>query len=251
MAEKLRTKDLLNLGIFGTIYMVVMAIAGVSGAAAPGLVFGTMVVAAFVNGTVFMLYLTRVDRFGMVVVLGLIMSLIMLAVGRAWTTVLTALVFGLLAELILALTKYRNTVANIFAYAVFTLWFIGPLLPMIWFTDDYFESVSQGNGANYAREMMDFFTVPVIAAFGASVFVAGALGAWLGSVLIKRHFAKAGIVSGTSTQEAGTTTEDVVQQDVLNALQNPTPDEQHNPTPDALQNPAPNALQNPAQGTQN
>ena len=201
MAEKLRSKDLLNLGIFGTIYMVVMAIFGIAGAAAPGLVFGTMVVAAFVNGTVFMLYLTRVDRFGMVVVLALIMALIMMAIGRSWTTVLTAIVFGLLAELILALTKYRNTVANILAYAVFTLWFIGPLLPIIWFTDDYFQSVAQGNGANYAHEMMNFFTVPVIAAFGAAIFVVGALGAWLGSVLIKRHFAKAGMVAGAAPQE--------------------------------------------------
>ena len=42
MAEKLRTKDLLNLGIFGTIYMVVMAILGVAGAAAPGPHAGTL-----------------------------------------------------------------------------------------------------------------------------------------------------------------------------------------------------------------
>ena len=89
MVEKLRTKDLLNLGIFGTIYMVVVTILGVAGAATPGLLFGTMVVAAFVNGTVFMMYLTRVDRFGMVVVLALLMALIMMAIGRSWTTVFT------------------------------------------------------------------------------------------------------------------------------------------------------------------
>ena len=201
MVEKLRTKDLLNLGIFGTIYMVVVTILGVAGAATPGLLFGTMVVAAFVNGTVFMMYLTRVDRFGMVVVLALLMALIMMAIGRSWTTVFTALVFGLLVEFILALTKYRNTVATIFAYAVFTLWFIGPLLPIIWFADDYFQSAAQENGANYAHEMMNFFTVPVIVAFGATIFVVGALGAWLGSVLIKRHYAKAGTVAGAAPQE--------------------------------------------------
>lgn len=222
MAEKLRTKDLLNLGIFGTIYMVVMAILGVAGAAAPGLVFGTMVVAAFVNGTVFMLYLTRVDRFGMVVMLALIMSLIMIAIGRSWTTVLTALVFGLLTELILALTKYRNTVANIFAYAVFTLWFIGPLLPIIWFTDDYFQSVAQGNGANYAHEMMNFFTVPVIVAFGVTVFVVGALGAWLGAILIKRHFAKAGMAAGATSQEAVVDAQDTLEETPQGSVVDPT-----------------------------
>lgn len=202
MAQKLRTKDLLNLGIFGTIYVVVMAIAGMAGSAAPGLVFGTLVVAAFVNGTVYMLYLTRVDRFGMVFILAIIMAIIMVSVGRAWTVVLTALVFGLLAELILALTKYRNTVANIFSYAVFTLWFIGPLLPMIWFTNEYFKNVSQESGADYARAMMDFFTLPVIAGFGAAIFIMGMLGAWLGSVLIKRHFEKSGIVAVDSSTTA-------------------------------------------------
>lgn len=197
--KKLTTKDLLNLGIFGTIYAVIMAIAGFSSAPAPFLLFIFMSIAAFVNGTVFMLYLTRVNRFGMVLLLGILMGLIMLAIGKSWTVMLATIVFGLLAEAILAWGDYKAPLQSVLAYAVFSLWFIGPLLPILWFTDEYYANVMGENGAEYANAFLNFFSVPVVAGFGALIFVMALAGGALGRVLIKKHFTKAGLVQNSQT----------------------------------------------------
>ena len=198
---KLTTKDLLNLGIFGTIYAVVMAIAGLSSAPAPFRLFIFMSIAAFVNGTVFMLYLTRVNRFGMVLLLGVLMGLIMIAIGKSWTVMLAVIVFGLLSEAILAWGDYRRPGQCIVGYAVFSLWFIGPLLPILWFTDEYYADVMGENGAEYAKAFLNFFSVPVVAGFGALIFVCALAGGALGRVLIKKHFTKAGLVQNSQTPE--------------------------------------------------
>lgn len=195
--SKFKTKDLLNLGIFGTIYAVVMAIAGLSSAPAPFLLFIFMSIAAFVNGTVFMLYLTRVRRFGLVLLLGILMGLIMLAIGKSWTVMLATIVFGLLSEAILAWGDYKRPAQCIIGYAVFSLWFIGPLLPILWFTDEYYAKVMGENGADYASAFLNFFSVPVVAGFGALIFVCALAGGALGHFLIKKHFTKAGLVQNS------------------------------------------------------
>lgn len=192
---KFSTKDLLNLGIFTTIYAVIMAIAGVASSPAPFLLFIFMSIAAFVNGTVFMLYLTRVHRFGLVLMLGVLMGLIMLAVGKSWTVMLTVLIFGLAAEGLLAWGEYKRPGQCIAAYAVFSLWYVGPLLPLLWFTDEYYARVAGEHGAEYADAFLKFFSVPVVAGFGALIFVVALAGGALGRVLVQRHFAKSGLAS--------------------------------------------------------
>lgn len=193
--QPLRTKDLLTIGIFTTIYAFIMAVAGVASAPAPYLLFIFMSIAAFANGTVYMLYLTKVRRWGMVLMLGILMGLIMIAVGKSWTVLFTVLISGLLAEAILYAGRYTAPWAQVLSYSVFTLWFIGPLLPLLWFPAEYRASVAEGSGQDYADAFLSFFTLPVVVGFGLLMAVMACSGALVGRVIVKKHFSSQSLAS--------------------------------------------------------
>ena len=67
------------------------------------------------NGIVFALYITRIRKPGMIFLTGIISSLLMVLTGHAWTTLVTAAVFSILAEIVLARGRYRSARASALA----------------------------------------------------------------------------------------------------------------------------------------
>ncbi len=51
-----------------------------------------------VSGIPFMLFLTKVDKFGMVTIMGTILGGLMMLTGHSYTPIITGVVFGVLAD---------------------------------------------------------------------------------------------------------------------------------------------------------
>ncbi|NLJ38162.1 MAG: MptD family putative ECF transporter S component [Candidatus Atribacteria bacterium] len=190
--NKLNTQDLITTEIFTAIYIVIFFICGMLGYIPILLVFLPLI-CPIVTGIPFMLFLTKVKKFGMVTIMGLIIGLVMFLTGHTWMPVATGLIFGLLADLVFKAGKYQSSKNSILGYGVFSMFIIGAMMPMWVMRDSYFEYMSSSMGTEYVATVMSltpewmFFVLMIVA------FIAGIIGALLGKSVLKKHFKRAGI----------------------------------------------------------
>ena len=141
-----------------------------------------------------MLFLTRVKKFGMVTIMGILSGLLMGLTGMGlrgaspW-----GLVFGLLGDLILKSGGYKSAKKSLLGYAVFSLWMVGTYIPMYFMVEDSWASFAASFGEEYADQVMAVMPMWSIILVIAGIFVFAISGGLLGKALLKKHFAKAGI----------------------------------------------------------
>ena len=87
MSERLNVKDLITVGIFSVIIIVLIFIFGMLGYI-PMVMLALPILAALICGIPYMLFLTRVSKFGMVTLLGVIIGIVMFLSGHTWVPIL-------------------------------------------------------------------------------------------------------------------------------------------------------------------
>lgn len=103
----MNVKDLINIGIFSAIYFVIVLAVAMLGFI-PVFLPLLAVLVPLVGGIPFMLFLSRVKKFGMIWIMSVIMGLLMLLTGMSWPPLAVSAVSGLLAELIFRSGNYRS-----------------------------------------------------------------------------------------------------------------------------------------------
>lgn len=191
--HSLKPKDLITVGVFTAMYFVVFFGFGMLGFFGPAVHAVGIVLGSLANGIVFALYITRIRKPGMIFLTGIISSLLMVLTGHAWTTLVTAAVFSILAEIVLARGRYRSARASALAYGVFSLWVAGPILPLYYQHDAYIADIGKKMGDGYARAWETLFSPAFLLGLLAVVFVSSFLGGRLGQKMLRKHFMRAGI----------------------------------------------------------
>lgn len=191
--RSLEPKDLITVGIFTALYFVVFFGFGMLGFFGPAVHAVGIVLGSLANGIVFALYITRIRKPGMIFLTGIISSLLMVLTGHAWTTLVTAAVFSILAEIVLARGRYRSARASALAYGVFSLWVAGPILPLYYQHDAYIADIGKKMGDGYARAWETLFSPAFLLGLLVVVFVSSFLGGRLGQKMLRKHFMRAGI----------------------------------------------------------
>ena len=194
MSNKLQAKDLINLGLFTVLYFVIGCCVAIPIGFVP--IFMPILGAlwALITGIPFMLFLTRVKKFGMVTIRGLLSGLLMGLTGMGFWGVLTGAIFGLISDLILKSGGYKSVKKSLIGYAVFSIWIVGTYIPMYFMVEDSRASFAASFGEEYADKVMAVMPMWSIVLVIAGIFVFAILGGLLGKALLKKHFAKAGIV---------------------------------------------------------
>jgi len=190
--NKLQAKDLINVGIFTAIYFVLFFV-GMMAGYIPIFIVLLPLICPILCGIPFMLYLTKVKKFGMVTLTGLILGLLALLMGSGIEVLVAGLVFGLLADLIFKAGNYRSLKWTIIGNGVFSLWIMGYVSRMFLARDAYFAKVAAGYGQEYADTLMSYTPGWVFPTLFVVAFLGGVLGALLGRAVLKKHFEKAGI----------------------------------------------------------
>lgn len=193
MDNKLQAKDLITVGIFTAIYFVVFFACGMLGYI-PIFIVLIPFICPLVAGIPFMLYLTKVKKFGMVTLTAIICGTLMLLSGHTWPPIFTAIIFGVTGDLIMKSGNYKSSKKTILGYSVFSMWLIGMLLPLYIIRDSYFESMIPTYGQEYVNALMSYTPTWTLYAFSALALIGGFIGAILGKAVLKKHFKKAGIV---------------------------------------------------------
>ena len=192
MKQKYELKDFMNVALFVVLYYVAFFIAMCAGYI-PVLMSILPLITGIVCGIPFMLFLTKVKKPGMILLMGLICGLLSLTMGSGIWPLITALAASLLAELILWLLHYTSTIKTIFVYAVFTLWDIGFGLRLYLASfESYRAELIEQYGEAYVSEMLT--NVSGVGFWGGVVLtlLGGVLGGLLGYWVFKKHFQKIG-----------------------------------------------------------
>ena len=96
MNNKLQGKDLINIGIFTAIYFIVIFAAASIGFI-PIFIPLISVIVPLVGGIPMMLFFSKIKKFGMLTICGVLLGIIMLLTGMGWWCIPTGLIFGLIA----------------------------------------------------------------------------------------------------------------------------------------------------------
>ena len=192
MKDKLQAKDLIRIGVFTAIYFVIFFACGMLGYI-PALFLALPVIAPIVTGIPFMLFLTKVKKFGMVTIMAVLLGIVMFATGHTWVPVITGLIFGVLADLIFKAGSYRKVKNTVLGYGVFCIWIMGPMLPIWLMRESYFDYMESSMGSEYVNTVLAWTPNWVAIAALAVTFLAGIAGAYVGKAVLKKHFERAGI----------------------------------------------------------
>ncbi|MBR1384138.1 MAG: MptD family putative ECF transporter S component [Ruminococcus sp.] len=187
----MKGKDLINIGIFSAIYFVIVFIVAMLGFI-PIFLPLLAVLVPILGGIPFMLFLTRVNKFGMIWIMSVIMGLLMLLTGMSWPPLAVSVVSGLIAELVYRSGGYKSVFKAVLTNGVFSLWVAANYLPLFFAAEKYW-STRQNYGQDYidtVTKLMPAWMCPVMF---AAAFICGVIGGILGKSLMKKHFEKAGI----------------------------------------------------------
>ncbi len=188
---RLAGKDLINVGIYSAIYFVIIMALAMTGYI-PIMMPLLCVLGPLLGGIPFMLFLTKVKKFGMILIMSAIMGIMMALTGMGLYSLPVALVSGLVAELIWKRVKYSKAGSSVLVCGFFNIWMWGNFIPLFTNPDGYFSTRTEF-GADYEAALTALLPPWMNPVLLVSCFVFGVLGGLLGRVLLNKHFIKAGI----------------------------------------------------------
>ena len=145
-SKKLTIPDLISVGVFTAIYFVLVTIATFACAMLPGI--GNIILpaaAALISGSVYMLLTLKLQKFGGISIMGLVMGLFFFVSGHFVLSFMANIVCGVLADWVASIGKYRSKKWMLMSYIVFSYGLTGPILPL-WFMKDAYISSLEGRG---------------------------------------------------------------------------------------------------------
>ena len=140
-----------------------------------------------------MLYVTKAKKFGMTAIMGFLIGLIMVFFGNGYLTMVTGLVGGLLADVILKKADYKSAKSTVLSCGVFSIWVFGNFAPIFLNRESYMVMLTEGYGAEYAATLNTYMPMWIAPILLVACFVFGLVGGVIGKAICKKHFQRAGI----------------------------------------------------------
>lgn len=194
-ASSLTVRDLITIGIFTALFLVLFMVGGSFFAMNPALTFYMPVGGVLLPGPVYMLLLAKTPKRSTAAVLGIIMGILMFVTGMHWSMALGFAVLGVVADLIAGAGGYRNIKLNILSYILLCTSTLGPYLAFFFTRESYITyMLEKGNDPAYMETMSASGQMWILPVMVIGNLVVSCLGGMLGSRLLRRQFRKAGAV---------------------------------------------------------
>lgn len=192
MRQKLKTKDFIYAGAFGAIYIILMLVVVTGTSIIPVLYMLAPFIVGCVCGTVYMLYVTKIRKFGAILILAFLFGIV--TSSSSIVSLIWALICGIVAELIGKAGKYESKKLFMSSYLVFNLTMIGPFLMLVFAKQHFIELCSQFYGLDYAAAIDRLMPGWIIFVLMGLAVAGGGVGVLLASRFAKKHFEKAGMM---------------------------------------------------------
>lgn len=195
--KKIQIKDLVTIGVYTALYFMMVAISALLVVfIIPGYSYVFIpVVSALLSGTVFMLLVAKVPRFGAITMMGSIMGIFFFIMGRFPGALFICIVIAFIADGIAYLIQYKNKMGLLFSYLIFSFSTIGPVIPMFIFPNIYINQLLEvGHDASYIEGAFNSISQNTFILVIGGIIVAAIIGGLFGQKMMKKHFQKAGII---------------------------------------------------------
>ena len=187
--EKLMKKNILTTLLAAVLYFLCVGIGVFLGHLVDqtGNMFYAPAFSALVGGSVYMLLLTKVPRFGAITTLGLFMAIFFLASKHGAGAFLPGLACGLAADAIARLGNYRDRIKNTLSFLVFAFSTSGPIL-LMWINPASYEAalLARGKSQEYIDRIMVAPELDKILLFVSSILLCALIGAVVGQFLSQK-----------------------------------------------------------------
>lgn len=194
-SKKLAAKDFITVGIFTAILIVVEFLCGLLGYIHPYIVASYVVMIPLVGAIPMMLFYTKVEKFGMITIMSVLIAIIMFVLGMGYLGAPLIIAAGVIADLIAKSGNYKSFKKTILSNGVFSLWICANYFPVIVTADSYRKDlIEEGYSTEYCDNLFGAINGKTIAILLILCFVFGCIGAVIGKKAVKKHFEKAGIV---------------------------------------------------------
>ena len=189
--EKMNVRDYITAAIMYVLMFLVYAGVGAPiGMTVAGSLF-VFAACAVVWGTIFILLFTKVNKKGVVLLFGLIWAAMQLM--SFWGVAIVIAIGAVIAELLWDKLDRRKFSTMLLCFTVQVIFlYLGMTLPLIFMKDMYLAAVSAY--ADLYSTVFDMLIGPMFFVGLAATVVGCIVGAFLGKLLLKKHFEKAGIV---------------------------------------------------------
>ena len=194
-SKKLKAKDFITVGIFTAILFVIEFLLGMLGYIHPYIVASYVIIMPLISGIPMMLFYTKVEKFGMITTVSILIAIIMFIGGMGYLGTPLIIISGIVADLIAKTGQYKSFKKIVISFGVFNLWICANYFPVIITADSYRQGlVDEGYSAEYVNNLFAAINVKTIGVLVVLCFIFGCIGAVIGKAVVKKHFEKAGIV---------------------------------------------------------
>jgi len=193
--KKLRPKDFITIGIFTALLFVVEFACGMLGYIHPYIVASYVVMIPLVGSIPMMLFYTKVEKFGMISIMSVLLAIIMFVTGMGYLGAPLIILSGVIADLIAKSGKYKSFKKTMISHGIFCLWICANYFPVVITAKSYREGlVESGYSAEYCDNLFRAINYKTIGVLLVLCFIFGCIGAFVGKAVVRKHFEKAGIV---------------------------------------------------------
>ena len=194
-SKKLKAKDFITVGIFAAILFAVEFAFGMLGYIHPYIVASYVIILPLASGIPMMLFYTKVEKFGMITILSILLAIIMFIGGMGYLGAPLIIGAGVIADLIAKSGQYKSFKKIVISFGIFNLWICANYFPILVTAESYRKDLIDGGfSAEYANNLFAAINVKTIGILVVLCFVFGCIGAVIGKAVVKKHFEKAGIV---------------------------------------------------------
>ena len=192
--KKLEAKDFITIGIFTALLFVVEFACGMLGFIHPYIVASYVVMIPLVGAIPMMLFYTKIEKFGMISIMSVLLAIIMFVTGMGYLGAPLIIAAGVLADFVAKSGDYKDFKKIAISYGIFCLWICANYFPVIVSAKSYRQDLIDGGyTAEYCDNLFRAINSKTIAVLLILCLVFGFLGAFLGKAVVRKHFEKAGI----------------------------------------------------------
>ncbi len=183
---KIKTKDLINIGAFTTLYVAVVFIVMLCLTMTPVTTLLVPLIAPIFGAPIFYLLLSKSPKFGVITIMGMVVAIVWLISGHPGSWLIIP--FVILSEIIAYTKRYKGKKTNIAAYAAFALTSLGGFFMIFLYRADFIAQTTQQMGAAHADKLAELTPPWMLLVLFALAIIGSLIGSALSSRMLKKHF---------------------------------------------------------------
>lgn len=197
MKNTLEIKDFVLMGIFSALMFALMMFLMMVTGITPAVYLFYPAIFSFICAPLYMLLAVKIRKKGTFLIPSVIMGILLGLMG-AQTLLITMIVFGIIAEIIVSLDGYKSYKKMVLAYLVLMIGFYaGDIAPIYVFTDWYIKQATggvTGTDMSYVNALVDVAKSYLGITSAVALVIASLLGTAVGKKILRKHFEKAGMI---------------------------------------------------------